>query len=327
VNPTLIKANIALFNGSRAEARRLLAGYHAQAGATAAPDEATLVQWLNAQAQDDREARVSGLRQLLATAPPNDPYARLASQYLADEQKAEAAAASDTVSEPGEAPQPKARGILGVAWWKAAAFALVGVVAGVIVMTLFSGGAGAGTGGQQVAQVPTTAPGTAPASTPLPDRSTPIPGELHQTEYPDGILQITRIEDGSGRIVNQQGEVETPISGTRFVALKLLFECRGGSGGICRNPPEANVALVLDDLTTQAPRLTDVTVSGERGFEQVSQGNTTDGWVVFEVPDTRNPASLAVLVTRPEATPENGQTQEPQFIPLFTDEAEATESP
>lgn len=326
MNPTLIKANIALFNGSRAEARRLLAGYQAQVGATPAPEEATLVQWLTAQAQDDRDARVAGLRQLLATAPPNDPYARLAAQYLADEQKAEAAAATDTVTEPGEAPQSKARGILGVAWWKAAAFALVGVVAGVIVMTVFGGGAGAG--GPQVAQVPTTAPGSTPAGTPLPDRSTPIPGELHQTTYPDGILQVTRIEDGSGRILNQQNNVEVPVSGTRFVALKLLFECRGGSGGICRNPPEANVALVLDDLVTLAPRLSDVTVAGERGFEQVSQGNTTDGWVVFEVPNSLNPASLAVLVTRPEATPAGNEQQPPQYISLLTtDEAEATESP
>ncbi|MBL8145777.1 MAG: hypothetical protein JNL34_05265 [Anaerolineae bacterium] len=327
MNPTLIKANIALFNGSRAEARRLLAAYQAQVGATPPPEETTLVQWLNAQAQDDREARVTGLRQLLATAPPNDPYARLAAQYLADEQKAEAAAASDTVPEPGEASQPKARGILGVVWWKAAAFVLVGVVAGVIVMTVFGGGASAGAGGTQVAQIPTTAPGSTPAGTPLPDRSTPIPGELHQTTYPDGILQVTRIEDGSGRILDQQNNVAVPVSGTRFVALKLLFECRGGSGGICRNPPEANVALVLDDLVTQAPRLSDVSVAGERGFEQVSQGNTTDGWVVFEVPDTLNPASLAVLVTRPEATPEGSQQQQPQFIPLFTDQAEATESP
>lgn len=73
MNPTLIKANIALFNGSRAEARRLLAGYQAQVGTTPAPEEASLVQWLSAQAQDDRDARVEGLRRLLQTASPNDP--------------------------------------------------------------------------------------------------------------------------------------------------------------------------------------------------------------------------------------------------------------
>ena len=73
---------------------------------------------------------------------------------------------------------------------------------------------------------------------------------------------------------------------------------------------------------------TDFTVAGERGFEQVSQGNTTDGWVVFEVPNSLNPASLAVLVTRPEATPAGNEQQPPQYISLLTtDEAEATESP
>lgn len=324
MNPTLIKANIALFNGSRAEARRLLAGYQAQVGTTPAPEETSLVQWLSAQAQDDRDARVEGLRRLLQTASPNDPYARLASQYLADEQKAEEAAATDVVAEPGEAPERKPRGVLGVPWWKAGAFALGGVVAGVILMTIF-GGSGASTG-PAVVQVPTTAPGTTPVGTPLPDLSTPIPGELHQTTYPDGILQVTRIEESSQRIVDQQGRVVSPVQGARFVALKMLFECRGGLGGICRNPPEANVALVLDDFT-QAPRVSDVSVSGVTGFQQISEGNTTDGWVVFEVPNTRDLLSLAVLPTRPEATPENGQQPEPQFIPLIDDEPEATVAP
>ncbi|MFN8377635.1 MAG: hypothetical protein U0452_03090 [Anaerolineae bacterium] len=326
MNPTLIKANIALFNGSRAEARRLLGDYQAQTNGTPDPEEATLVQWLNAQAQDNRDDRVSGLRSLLQTAPPNDPYARLAAQYLADEKKAEEAAATDTVPEPGETPERKVRGVLGVAWWKAGVFALAGVIVGVIVMTVFSGGSAST--GPSVAVVPTTAPGTTLAGTPPPDLSTPIPGELHQTTYPDGILQVTRIEDGSLRIVDQQNQVATPVPGTRFVALKLLFECRGGSGGICRNPPEANVGLLLDDLVTQAPRLSDVTVAGEGTFQPVAQGNTTDGWVVFEVPDTRDLASLAVLPTRPEATPENGQQQQPQFIPLLSvTEPEATVSP
>lgn len=326
MNPTLIKANIALFNGSRAEARRLLGDYQAQAGAAPAAEEATLVQWLGAQAQDSRDARVEGLRKLLQTAPPDDPYARLATQYLADEQRAEEAAATDTVPEAGEAPQPKARAILGVPFWKAGAFALVGVIAGIIAMTIFGGGSVAS--GPSVVTVPTTAPGTTPAGTPLPDRSTPIPGELHQTTYPDGILQVTRIEDDSQRIVDQQNNVATPVAGTRFVALKLLFECRGGSGGICRQPPEATVALLLDDLVTLAPRRSDVTVAGEGTFRQVAQGNTTDGWAVFEVPESRGVGSLAVFPTRPEATPENGQDQQPQYIPLLTiTEPEATESP
>lgn len=322
MNPTLIKANIALFNGSRAEARRLLRDYQAQVGATPDPADASLVLWLTAQAQDSREARVDELRKLLAAAPANDPYAKLASQYLADEQKAEEAAATETVPEPGEPAQPARRGILGVAWWKAGAFVLAGIVLGVIVMSLFGGGSS----GTAVAQVPTPLPGTAAPATPagpLPDRSTPIAPELHQTDYPDGILQVTRIEDASERIEDSDGNLVTPVDGARFVALKLLFECRQGNGGICRNPPEANVALVLDDFT-QSPRLSDVNVAGEPLLSQVAAGNTTDGWVVFEVPNTRDLLSLAVLPVRPVATPALNEEQEPQFISLLDGQVEVT---
>lgn len=312
MNPTLIKANIALFNGSRAEARRLLRDYEAQTAAASIPDEASLVLWLSAQAQDNREARVDALRKLQDTVPASDPYARLAAQYLADEQKAEAVAATDVVTEDGEPAPPQRGQILGVPLWKAGAFALAGVIVGVIVMTLFSGGSSAG---RTVVVAPTPLPGTTVPGTPPPDLSTPIPAELHQTDYPDGILQITRIEEGSQRIVDERGNLVTPVAGARFVALKMLFECRAGTGGICRNPPEANIALVLDDFT-QAPRLSDVSVIGEPQLSQVAAGNTTDGWVVFEVPQSRAPLSVAVFPLRPVATPALNEEQQPQIIVL-----------
>lgn len=318
MNSTLIKANIALFNGSRAEARRLLRDYEAQMGGTPEAEDASLVLWLTAQAQDSRDGRVEGLRRLLASAPANDPYARLANQYLADEEKAEVEAATATVSEEGGPAAPRRRGILGVAWWKAIAFAGVGVVLGVIVMTLFQPG-----GGPRVVTAPTAVPGTSGAvaqGTPLPDLSTPIPPELHQTTFPRGILQVSRIEDGSQRIADRNNNLIGPVTGTRYIALKLVFECRQGT---CSRPPEANLSLFLDD-GSMAGQLTDVGVAGEPPLEPVGENFTTDGWVVFQVPDARDALALAVLPFQPAATPESGQDPQPQLIPLGLDSVEVT---
>ena len=323
MNPTLIKANIALFNGSRAEARRLLAEYQAQVGANPPPDEATLVQWLTAQAQDSREARVAGLRQLLQTAPPTDPYAKLASQYLADEEKAEIAAKTDTVNEDGTPAPAKRSGILGVAWWKAAAFLFAGVIVGVVVMSLFGGGSGTGTA---VAQQPTRPAGqvaTQPPGTPAPDLSTPIPPELHQTEYLRGTLQVSRLEDNSQRVVDDRGNPLNPVTGTRFMALKLLFECGQGT---CENPPEAALAVVLDDLSAE-PRLDNARIAGETVLEPVGEGFSTNGWVVFQVPDARTVLSLGVVPFELEATLAPNETPEPLIIPLPNDLVEATTPP
>jgi hypothetical protein len=320
VNPTLIKANIALFNGSRAEARRLLREYEAQTAGAPEAEDATLVLWLSAQAQDSREGRVDGLRKLLATAPASDPYAKLAHQYLADEEKAKTEAETATVPEEGEAAAPRRGGILGVPWWKAAAFAGVGVVLGVIVMTLFAPGGGPGQG---VAVAPTSAPGTpsvAVRGTPLPDLSTPIAPELHQTIYPRGILQVSRIEDGSQRVADRNNNLIGPVTGTRYVALKLVFECRQGT---CSRPPEANLSLFLDDGSL-AGQLTDVSVLNEPQLEPVGENFSSDGWVVFQVPDARDPLALAVLPFLPIATPENNQEPEPQLIPLGLADAEVT---
>lgn len=321
MNPTLIKANIALFNGSRAEARRLLREYEAQTAGAPEAEDAPLVLWLSAQAQDNREARVEGLRKLLASAPATDPYARLANQYLADEEKAEVEAATTTVADSdGETTPRRGGGLLGVPWWKAGVFTLAGVIIGVIVMTLFPSGAGSGT---SVVQLPTAAPGTpgvVAQGTPLPDLSTPIPPELHQTSYPRGILQVSRIEDGTQRAADQRGTPLTPVQGARFVALKLVFECREG---ICQRPPEANLALFLDDGSA-APQVPDAGVAGEELLQSVAQGSATTGWVVFAVPDTRSPLALAVLPFEPLATPENNQNPEPQLIPLGLDNVEVT---
>jgi hypothetical protein len=320
VNPTLIKANIALFNGSRAEARRLLAEYQAQVG-TPAPDEATLVQWLTAQAQDSRDARVAGLRELLQTAPPADPYAKLASQYLADEEKAEIAANTDTIDESGQPATGKRSGILGVAWWKAAAFLFAGVIFGVVVMSVFGGG-----GGTAVAQEPTRSAGQVTATPPgtlAPDLSTPIPPELHQTDYLRGTLQVSRLEDNSRRVVDDRGNPLSPVTGTRFMALKLLFECGQGT---CQNPPEAAMAVVLDDLSAE-PRLDNARIAGETVLEPVGEGFSTNGWVVFQVPDARTVLSLGVVPFELEATLAPNETPVPLVIPLPNELVEATTAP
>jgi hypothetical protein len=82
-HPKLIQASIAVYTGSYAEARRLLDEYRVNEGI--AREHGALVQWLGAQAQDEPEERLSRLRVLVSQAAPDNPYAQMASQILADE--------------------------------------------------------------------------------------------------------------------------------------------------------------------------------------------------------------------------------------------------
>jgi hypothetical protein len=196
--------------------------------------------------------------------------------------------------------------------WKAALFALVGFGVGLVVLGIFNPDRGA-------VQVTATPSGVTTgdeivgveAATPLnlPDQSTPVAPELFQAQFPQGVLQITAIEDNSQRATDiRERALLTPITGARFYALKLIFECRQG---ICANPPQARLSLQMND-GVEIPMMDNVGITGERLFQPLAQGRSTTGWSVFEIPAESNPARLIIMPATTEAT----ETPEPVFIDL-----------
>ena len=306
MHPKLIKANIALYNGARSETRRLLDEYRAESnGEKPSP----MVLWLDAQAQDEREERLKRLHRLIEETGENNPYAQQAQEYI------------DTESQFGEKPLPGARSrrsaasVGGVALWKAGLFLLVGALAGIVLFSIFNPGTAVSPNieGTQVANnvSPQDVTLGAVAETPLnlPDNSTPVAPELFQAQYPQGVLQITAIEDNSQRAADiRQRVILSPITGARFYALKLIFECRAG---ICADPPQAQLSVELNDGVS-IPAMDDVGINGERLFQPVAQGRSTTGWVVFEIPEANAP--LQLVITPP--TTSASETPEPVFIAL-----------
>jgi hypothetical protein len=277
----LIQANIALFKGEHAEVGRLLNQVRAERPTT--DDEAALMRWLDAQIQPDRDERLRRLGALVAGAPPDNTYSRLAARYLAEE---------DAYHDKLDAV--KTRSVMGV--WKP----LAAVAAGALVIFLLMS-----------AVLPNTQPGPTAAPTltaaptdvpPLPDRSQALVADSYTARYPAGILQITAVESDSARVLNASDAQATPVPGARFYALSVVFECRSG---VCDAPPGVVLALQLDngDLIKARDGLR---IVGEKTLQPVALGRTTAGWVVFEVP----------LVTQVKALVISPLESGPRFDPI-----------
>lgn len=274
MHPTLIKANIALLEGSPAEAQRLLDDYRSEDAPNPDPDLA-LVLWIEAHSQPTPEAVVEGLRMLLSRVPPEDKYARMAQAYLQDE-------ATYT------APLPSA--IRRQPLLLAGAFTLVGVVITIGLIALFNRSQPPPDMNSTAVAQTALAP-TAVIAADLPDTSQQLAADGYSARYPQGILNVLALENESRRVVrNSDGSVATPIAGARFYGLKLNFECRSG---ICDQPPQARITVTLDDGTLIEPR-TGFSISGEGMLEAVALGRVTVGWVVFEIPLVSTVESLLV---------------------------------
>jgi hypothetical protein len=264
----LIKANIALFNGSREETRRFLEEYLDDDALDA--KQAAMVMWLDAQTLPDRRARFLRLHELVAAYGVDNVYGKLALDTIRDEEK---------YALP-EKHAAKGKTLFGIAIWKIALFLLIVVIALVTVTQLAT--RGSGTANDSTAlnseQNGSARPTPFPA---LPDHSQSLEGASYAAQYTEGNLQIVALEDVSERVVSLgEGALISPVPGGRFYALKLLFECRTG---ICRNPPEADLELGLKDGVAIPPRI-QVGIAGDTLLEPIAQGRTTSGWIIFEIP-------------------------------------------
>jgi hypothetical protein len=272
MHPTLIKANIALLEGQPSEVQRLLQEYRSEAAPNPNPD-LPLVLWLDAHSRSTPEAIIAGLQTLVSRVPPDDPYARMAQQYLHDE------AAHRSPAPPAIRRRPLLL---------AGLFTLVGVGVTLGLIALFNRAqpqASVSNDTTQTALVPTAVVAN------LPDLSQTLAPDQYTARYPQGILNVLALENASQRVIkNADGSLATPIAGARFYALRLNFECRGG---ICDQPPEARITVALDDGTQLEPR-PGLSISGEQPLQAVALGRTTVGWVVFEIPLVSTVKSLVV---------------------------------
>jgi hypothetical protein len=295
VDPELLEANIAMFQGLRV---RVLALINALPLAKQR-EEASI--WLLACAQDSIEERNQHLRTLVESFPEGH-YGRMAKNTLDEEDRFAAAL------------RPRHSNLLvqvfGVPWWVLLPlFAVILVIAYAIFVTV------TGVSGVSKVSSATRTPAIDPTYGVVipPDLSVTVPpGGSFSAEYGQGLLRVVAIENDSRRVIAPSGNgttpygMATPVKGARFYALRVNFECRLS---ICKTPPEADLAVKLADGNL-APLRPNVLVPDGQGLSSVAQGVRTEGWIVFEVPQA---ARVSALVITPHAM---NSAQQPQPITI-----------
>lgn len=272
----LIQANLAFFDGKRAETRRLLDEYVTEIGGLKPNNsDAAMIRWLQAHSQERLEERIQHLRTFIEQADAHSRYYQLTYQYLTDED----AYADQLDSATQEDRQP--RQIMGVALWKIGVFLLAGALIGLISMSFLTAGQNSSSTSNSGSQPTALSQIETDNSQQLPDNSESLVMDSFRASYPDGILQIAAIERISERVIDiQTSSPVNPVNGAKFYALRVMFECRTA---ICNTPPEADLFLrLVDDLLV--PVRDDVRIAGESTIEPIALGRSTTGWIVFEIP-------------------------------------------
>lgn len=270
-HPDLIRANIFLARGDKAEARRMLGNYLKQHKLANMHDDPFIL-WLDAQTRADATERLQQLRLLVATTPPDNRYHQLA-QYTLDIAQEERPNKDNRLSS-RIVPIVLAIGaLLGVGW---------------LLSNLF------------IPSVPSVARATDEPTaemtetlvpTDIPVRLTALAPETSIVSYDEGILTFTAIEDNAMRVVNRfSGERVQPIEGARFFVVFVTFECRIG---ICEQPPEASLTLVQSDEFTFVSR-DDLGIRGIAPFAPIAFGIQSSGAFVFEIPFIGLPLRLEI---------------------------------
>ena len=296
MNPRLIRANIALFQGKRSETRRLLEEYTAEQ-----PDarRSPIVLWLDAQSQPRQAERTSGLNTLVENAPPDDAYHRMAKNYLADEQHY--AGLLDTTGK-GRTIRP---------WQIIAGIVAIGVVLAAFVLL--------GQANPQPAVIleeeeTPTVEATEELPTPTPSPTPIVQNEVQVIRLPDGSLPFADYNRSGGQItvsgvdpallavVDARGVPQEPLTGATFYGLLLEFQCLMP---ICNNVPEAEIYIRLSIDGSGVQASDGLFVAGEQPLAgRAAQGQKVIGWVVFELPRNNPPSDLVVWPFAPTGSDE-----------------------
>lgn len=272
MDPNLIAANIALFEGDRYAAERHLEAYRRQANHTAADE--TVLRWLEAQLRTDADAAQATLQTSLEL-DPNNAHLR---EALTRFQKL-----SDELASYSARSAQRRRGL----------------VAAVLILLVLGFGIG-------FAAFGTTAP---PAfTTPPPDSAAQPTAHLIGAA---GEWTCLAIEDrmSASELVRQEPlpqRTRVPYSPVfadeRLYGMQFDFRCTQLSG--CANPPEANPRLVVsaaDGQQADISPLPDVFKADESTFARVTYNGTSRGWLIFAISNAHIPTGLQ-LCTRPTDT-------------------------
>jgi hypothetical protein len=284
LHPRLIQANLALFEGDRIEARRLLEEVRRS---SAYPAE--LLLWLEAHTESEAALRLEKLRELAENGDDSNRYTRMAREVVELE--------DFYARKLRTAPAPR--------WTARTIVPLILLVVLIVAGGLLLARPGRDIDALQATATATDLPATA---TPYPDVSIALTGDSYSVRYSAGILTLTAFEDRSQRILSLQTDaIVSPVPGARFYALNLTFECRAS---ICRQPPQADLFLVLDNGDLIEIR-SDVRVAGQPALEAIALGRATDGWIIYEIPVLNRVQSLQIV---PFAS--DGNSEPALLIPL-----------
>ena len=311
-DPRLIRAHIALFQGKPGETKRLVDDYVDEQTSPETTRRWPLIQWLMAQAHLKHQDRVDALTSLVENSPADDTYHQIAHNFLEDEQRfTERINAIDS-------DQP--RQFLGLRlWlWGVVALLVLAAIIGITIVLLTNRGE---PGESIVAEVTAEATAEAtsspiatetPTITPTPTAEQNEPFDVLEIDervlsyFPAGELFIDAVDDNVQVVLDADGVPLEPMTGARFYALLIHFECRQA---LCHQVPEADLFIVLENASLgQIPALENVTIPNaqiEAGMLDgaVAIGAQARGWVVFEVPIAPEPAALRVV---PRAIVVNG---------------------
>ncbi|MAS35135.1 MAG: hypothetical protein CL610_14080 [Anaerolineaceae bacterium] len=290
MNPRLIRANIALFQGKRSETRRLLQEYVSEQDDPQTAQRSPMLLWLDAQARARHSERIDGLRTVVDNAPPDSPYHRMAKIYLDDEAKYQ-----DLLD--GDQQRP------GVRRWAMIGGGLVALVALVAVIIVVGQMTGAPAVVDEVTEEPVIPTATVIVQN-TPNPATLSDGALPRAEFirSGGTITVRGIDPAVRVVVDERGTAQQPLEGATFYGLLLEFQCLLP---ICNNVPESEIYVRLG-IDESGVRATDgLFVAGEQVLSgRAAQGQTVQGWVVFEVPRNNLPDALVVWPFAPTGSEE-----------------------
>ncbi len=251
------------------------------------------VLWLRAHAQADETERARQLGEL-ANRFPNGEYGQMARQALLREAPYVKMLAA----------QSAPRGVLS----RVSILGFLVIVAALLAILV---GLGALLNTINQVNAPPTVSTQAAALDPLlkvpvlPDLSQPIRSDPHQV-YAAGILHLNAVEDASLRIAAApSGDVSvpaTPLPKTRFYALYVTFDCKLNT---CKQPPQATVALVLQDGTQVNVEDSLYMADGkDERLQPIGRNASTSGWLIFQIAQSAKAQALRISPVN-----ENGSTQ------------------
>ncbi|MBZ0300376.1 MAG: hypothetical protein K8J31_11565 [Anaerolineae bacterium] len=295
MDPRLIRANIALFQGKRNETRRLLEDYAVDQENPEVAQREPMILWLDAHARPKHTERVSGLTTVVDQVPADSPYHQMAKSYLQEEEHYTQLLDVEKQRKPGVRR-----------WQVVSALVAVAVVIGAfIVFGQLNAPPPIVEATEQVTEEPTVLPTSTPIVQNTPAPATLADGSLPTTGFEilgyNGAMTVRGIDQDVRFVVDTNGnEVKPADAGAKFYGLLVEFQCLIP---LCNDAPEAELYVQLNTGNFRVLASEGVSIAGEPALSRrVSQGQTTRGWVIFEIPRSNPPTDLVIWPPAPQGS-------------------------